>query len=246
MSLKERTTFSFQVDGDFALFTDPITKIGGEKFTYPVPTYQALKGIAESIYWKPTFQIVIDKVRIMKPIITEARDIRLMKYNRTGASDLARYTYLRDVSYQVQAHLEWNEQRVDLMKDRNANKHYAIMKRSIARGGRRDIFLGTRECQGFVEECRFGQGSGYYDDSDDRLFGTMLHGFDYPDETGEDYLGLRLWNVVMKKGIIEFPPPTDPQLHRRKLHELEAKKFTLDDIQSVDDTYEELLGGEDE
>ncbi|MDD6719658.1 MAG: type I-C CRISPR-associated protein Cas5c, partial [Lactobacillus porci] len=65
--MKENTTFNFKVYGDYALFTDPIMKIGGEKFTYPVPTYQALKGIAESIYWKPTIQIFIDKVRVMNP-----------------------------------------------------------------------------------------------------------------------------------------------------------------------------------
>ena len=44
----------FRVWGNEALFTDPLTKVGGEKFSYPVPTYQALKGITESIYWKPT------------------------------------------------------------------------------------------------------------------------------------------------------------------------------------------------
>lgn len=47
-----------------ALFTDPLTKVGGEKFSYPVPTYQALKGITESIYWKPTLIWVIDRCRV--------------------------------------------------------------------------------------------------------------------------------------------------------------------------------------
>ncbi|MBU8990927.1 type I-C CRISPR-associated protein Cas5c, partial [Faecalibacterium prausnitzii] len=78
-----------------ALFTDPIMKIGGEKFSYPVPTYEALKGITESIYWKPTIIIYIDRVRILKKIETEAKDIRLFKYNDNKKSDLARYTYLK-------------------------------------------------------------------------------------------------------------------------------------------------------
>ena len=39
-------TISFRVWGRPALFTDPVTKIGGEKFSYQVPTYEALKGIA--------------------------------------------------------------------------------------------------------------------------------------------------------------------------------------------------------
>lgn len=34
----------FQVTGDYALFSDPIMRVGGEKCTYQVPTYEALKG----------------------------------------------------------------------------------------------------------------------------------------------------------------------------------------------------------
>ena len=56
-----------QVYGRYALFSDPITRVGGEKFSYPVPTYQALKGIYESCYWKPTFTWVIDELRVMNP-----------------------------------------------------------------------------------------------------------------------------------------------------------------------------------
>ena len=58
----------FAVYGRYALFTDPITRTGGEKCTYPVPTYQALKGILESCYWKPTIVWVIDAVRILNPV----------------------------------------------------------------------------------------------------------------------------------------------------------------------------------
>ena len=39
----------FQVTGDYALFSDPILRLGGEKCTYQVPTYEALKGILSSI-----------------------------------------------------------------------------------------------------------------------------------------------------------------------------------------------------
>ncbi len=34
----------FKVYGKTALFTDPLTKIGGEKCSYHLPTYEALKG----------------------------------------------------------------------------------------------------------------------------------------------------------------------------------------------------------
>ena len=41
----------FQVSGDYALFSDPIMRVGGEKCTYQVPTYEALKGVLSSVYW---------------------------------------------------------------------------------------------------------------------------------------------------------------------------------------------------
>lgn len=238
-------TFCYKVYGDWALFTDPIMKLGGEKFTYSVPTYQALKGITESIYWKPTIIIYIDKVRVMKPISVETKDIRLFKYNNSKQSDLARYTYLKNVEYQVQAHFEFNMNRPDLAQDRNVKKHYAIMKRCIARGGRRDIFLGTRECQGYVEPCKFGEGEGYYDDQkDDRILSTMVHGFDYPDETGDKDLKVRLWHPIMHQGIINFIRPEECKIHKN-LHELRVKKFNDSNMQNVDELYTELLEGDD-
>lgn len=237
-------SFSFRVYGDWALFTDPIMKLSGEKFSYSVPTYQALKGITESIYWKPTIIIYIDKLRVMNPISIETKDIRLFKYNDSKKSDLARYTYLKDVDYQVMAHFEFNLNRPDLAADRNIKKHYAIMKRCIERGGRRDIFLGTRECQGYVEPCNFGDGQGYYDgQDDDRMFGTMVHGFDYPDERGDKMLKVRLWQPVMKKGVINFIRPEECPIHK-PLHKLAVKKFDQTNIQGIDELYEEVFGGE--
>lgn len=137
----------FRLFGREALFTDPVTKTGGEKCTYSIPTYQALKGITESIYWKPTLIWYIDRMRVMKPIRTQAKGMRIMKYQE-DMNDLSIYTYLRDVEYHVEAHFEWNEQRPELAADRNENKHYLIAKRMLERGGRRDIFLGCLRMSG--------------------------------------------------------------------------------------------------
>ena len=57
------SSIEFKVWGRYGLFTDPLTRIGGEKCSYHVPTYEALKGIAKSIYWKPTFIWVIEPMR---------------------------------------------------------------------------------------------------------------------------------------------------------------------------------------
>ena len=222
-----RNTVEYKVYGKYALFTDPLTKTGGEKFTYQIPTYQALKGITESIYWKPTFQWVIDDVRIMKAIRTQSQGIRPIHY-QDEKNDLSIYTYLRDVEYQIKAHFEWNDNRKDLEQDRNENKHWDIAKRMIERGGRRDIFLGTRECQGYVEECEFGNGTGDYDGTD-MTFGIMVHGITYPDEAYSDEtrgsMSVRLWNPVMKDGIIRFIRPEECEIIR-VIEKREEKKFT--------------------
>ena len=97
----------FQVSGDYALFSDPIMRVGGEKCTYQVPTYEALKGVLSSVYWKPTLTWIIDAVRVMNPIQMETKGIRPIKYG--GGNDLSYYTYLKDCRYQVRAHFEWNE-----------------------------------------------------------------------------------------------------------------------------------------
>ena len=132
MEAKIRNSVEFQVSGAYALFSDPVTRVGGEKCTYQIPTYEALKGIMHSIYWKPTITWIIDEVRIMNPIQTETKAIRPISYN--GGNDLSYYTYLKDVCYQVRAHFEWNENRPELREDRNENKHHNIAKRMIQRG----------------------------------------------------------------------------------------------------------------
>jgi len=209
----------YLLTGRYALFTDPVTKIGGEKSTYHLPTYQALKGITESIYWKPTFIWVIDKVRIMHKIQTESKNVKPLLMDGqygTNRHDLSIYTYLREIVYQVQAHFEWNMKRDDLAVDRNEDKHYQIALRMLGKGGRRDIFLGSRECQGYVEPCRFGSGEGPYDNQNELAYGLMFHSFEYPSESGIKKLFARFWQAKIKDGVIEFPRP-EKCSHKREL-----------------------------
>ena len=216
----------FEVSGDYGLFSDPLTRVGGEKCSYHIPTYEALKGILASVYWKPTIIWHIDAVRVMNRIRTEVKGIRPIKYN--GGNDLSYYTYLRDCRYQVRAHFEWNLNRPELAGDRNENKHHSIARRMIEKGGRRDIFLGTRECQGYVEPCVFGEGAGAYDDLDELGFGLMYHGITYADEAySADTMGkmtANFWYPVMKNGIITFQKPQNCPLHKT-LGDMEMKPF---------------------
>lgn len=202
-----RNQIAFKVSGRFALFTDPLTKIGGEKCSYHLPTYEALKGVAKSIYWKPTFVWVIDKVRIMRRIRTQSKSLKPLVFS--GGNSLAIYTYLADVEYQVQAHFEWNMHRTDLADDRGTDKHWHVAQRMVEKGGRQDIFLGTRECQGYAEPCAFGDGQGEYDGYGQLDYGLMFHGFDYPDETGTKELHSRFWRPAMLNGVVVFPKPEE-------------------------------------
>lgn len=234
-----RNQIEFEVYGNYALFTDPLTKIGGEKMSYQIPTYQSIKGIVESIYWKPTIMWIVDEIRVMNPIQTESKGIRPIEYN--GGNTLAYYTYLKDVKYQVRAHFVFNEHRKDLAFDRNEHKHHNIAKRAVNAGGRRDIFLGARECQGYVEPCIFGEGKGFYDHYEGEIdFGVMVHGLNYPDETGRSILETRLWRPVMKDGIIRFIRPDECTLIRQ-VKEMSPKDFDSSNIQSVDELYEEIF-----
>ena len=228
--MEKENSVEFKVYGRLALFSDPITRIGGEKFSYQIPTYQALKGITESIYWKPTFIWYIDEVRVMKKIRTQSQGIRPIEYG--GGNTLSIYTYLTDLEYQVKAHFEWNEYRPKLMQDRNENKHFIIAKRMLERGGRRDIFLGTRECQGYVEPCKYGEEIGDYDNYGELSFGLMFHGFDYPDETGVNKLATRFWTPVMKDGVIKFTRPQNCTI-KRELADMKPKEFGEDNFSGL-------------
>jgi CRISPR-associated protein Cas5d len=223
-----KNSISFRLWGRYALFSDPVTKIGGEKCSYHVPTYEAIKGVLKSIYWKPTIIWYVDRLRVMKPLRTQTKGTKTLVWGGgKKKGDLAIYTFLHEVEYQIEAHFEWNEHRLGLDRDRVDGKHYNIAQRMLEKGGRQDIFLGVRDCQGYVAPWRFGEGAGAYDELDELSFGLMFHSFDYPDETGKDELASRFWQATMRKGILQFPRPEECE-RRRFIRPMTAKAFGLD------------------
>ena len=179
-------------------------------------------------------------MRVLNPIRTQSKGVRPIKY-QSDENELSIYTYLTDVAYQVQVHFEWNEHRPELACDRNENKHYAIAKRMVERGGRRDIFLGARECQGYVEPCTFGEGPGAYDDCPELAFGVMFHGFNYPDETGRTQMETRLWLPKMERGVIAFCRPEECTLVH-PVGERSVKAFVPGENLSLSDCLAEEVG----
>jgi len=96
----------------------------------------------------------------------------------------------------------------------------------LDRGGRQDIFLGTRDCQGYVEPCEFGSDPGELDGAGELGFGLMFHGFDYPDETGDHKLHARFWTPRLRDGVLQFPRPEECTI-RKFVREMSPKRFGL-------------------
>ena len=137
----------------------------------------------------------------------------------------------------MRAHFEFNYNRPELEADRDENKHHNIARRMIKKGGRRDTFLGTRECQGYVEPCVFGEGVGAYDDISRLDFGNMYHGITYADEYYNEEtrgkLTVRYWKAYMKYGIIAYPKPWECE-YTRAVRKMDVKLF--------DEEHENFIG----
>lgn len=111
----------------------------------------------------------------------------------------------------------------------------------LERGGRRDIFLGTRECQGYIEPCIFGLGKGHYDDVSSLDLGLMEHGITYADENGKGVMQERFWHPVMQNGKICFCRPEECEIVR-DIHPQKMKTFTLGEtVSDCDDLYREVI-----
>lgn len=237
--MKIRNQISFIVYGEYALFTDPLMKVGGEKMTYQLPTISALIGVVESIYYKPSINWVIDEVKIVNPIEMESKSIRPINYS--GGNTLAQYTYLVKPAYAVRAHFEFNLNRPDLANDFNEHKHHNIALKCVKKGGRRDVFLGTRECQAYVEPCDFDAVVGHYDEIT-LQFAPMLHSLYYPSQSGNDYIEALFWSPKMDNGVLKVIKQEDCTM-RKKIMNYAIKPFEIGkNMQSVDDLYEELGG----
>lgn len=206
--------FYARITGDRALFTNPITKGGGEKYSYPIPTKQALEGIVDNVYRKPTFTNVVDEVKVIKPIQTEVHGSRALLSN--FKADLNYISYLSDVEYLIKFHFEWDMTRGDLAEDRKLLKHEEIMERSLELGGRRDSFLGTRECVGYIEaitEDEYENAQTYFD-NETIDFGIIFHSYSYPKNKNMPLVA-HYTNTIMKNGIVTFKSKNDCEISNK-------------------------------
>lgn len=209
------TSVSYEIQGEFGLFTDPVSKAGGEKNTYLLPTYGALREITRALYWKPTFNWIIDAVRIMNPINTEIHGQKLISYNDDKASDRAIYNMLRKPRYQVLAHFEWDMEQVNLQKDRNLKKHLEMTNRKIKDGAYKQPHFGVSMCPADAYPMEFGEGPGAYDNIPNMDFGRMFHSMVYPTLTSDLNIRSTFWTPKVENGVIHFVRPDDPAIESK-------------------------------
>ena len=114
-----------------------------------------------------------------------------------------------------------------------------MAKRALEKGGRRDIFLGARECPAYIEPGDMSE-LGYYDDKGTLSFGLMYHSLCYPNQNDEGNLYSRFWHPQMENGIIHFcrPEECENTIFLRK-----GTKKELSNIPILGVDKEELLSG---
>lgn len=224
----------FSVRAERALFTRPDLRI--ERFTYPVPTFGALAGVLRSIYAKPAFYWVPTRVLILNPIqyqniqVNEVKDAIITQRPFVASERRMQkmQTYLYDVHYIVEAHFEWSGKEPD---DENFGKHLDVFRRSLEAGGRRDVFLGLRECTAIVEpidtkfddlkpQTKFDavvaeQYTAWKETGQIGLtmaIGIMFHGWKWAPEKKDGTDIPIYFNAMVNNGVLEYPHPDDSSM----------------------------------
>jgi CRISPR-associated protein Cas5d len=206
--------FSIRVRGDLACWTNPSLK--AERVTYQIPTPSALRGLAESVLWKPAIHWRIEEIVLLAPI-------RYMQFRRnevnsrasvTGANSCAKsnapLTFyadedraqrntvaLRDVDFAFTARMEFTARRGP---DDNLRKFEEMFERRLERGQWvTPPVLGLREFPASVVEPYTGDPAPI-DLKED--FGWVLHDIHFGATQQATF-----FHAVSLHGRIAIPPP---------------------------------------
>lgn len=197
--------------GDLACFSPPYAKL--ERYSYPVPTPSALRGVMASIYSKPAeFYWLIRKIEVLNPIAympcmrNEVKPICGTKLQPIDVSlpknRAQRMTvFLKDVRYRVTASIIPREAGPDI--------EAGLRKQAIRRIQQGQCFLqpsfGLRECTCYFELADMRDLAEPIHESGD--FGLMVYDTHVPSDctVGNGKMSLSLYHCVMDNGIIEVP-----------------------------------------
>ncbi len=213
-----------KVWGEFACFTRPDMK--AERVSYRVMTPSAARGILSSIFWKPEFDWVIQKIHILKPIrhisirrnevkskISPGSIKQWMKNkdhdryyadkDRTQRNTLA----LRDVSYIIEANVKLKEH----AQNEHPAKYRDQFRRRVNNGScYKRPFLGNREFAAFFAPVNGSEASIDYSDQ----LGRMLFDLNY--NIDKDRAKPVFFNAKIDDGVLNVPVEKYKEVWRNK------------------------------
>lgn len=219
---------ALQVEGSRALFSRPEMRV--ERVSYDTITPSAARGILEAIHWKPEIVWRIDRLRVLKPIRFESirrnevgSKVPMNKVSaamKAGSTEgLALYvdedrqqraaTVLRDVAYIIEAHVELTPKGRDAGE--SVRKHVEMFRRRAAKG---QCFhqpcLGTREFA--CDFALFESEPPGPDDLHESLRGERDLGWMPLDIDYAKGMTPTFFRPVMRDGVIDVPPLSDPEV----------------------------------
>lgn len=206
----------FRCSGPLAIFSRPELKT--ERFSYPVPTPSALRGVVESVLWKPAIIWRIQRIHVLKSI--QFTSFRRNEVNTKAVAPAAKViadgglppvlyadadraqrntVALTKVDYLVEARFELTER---AGPEDSIAKFAAMFDRRLEKGQAfQQPYFGCRECAADVrppdgDEVAI---------SEDQDFGLMLWDINFRFlKKGTDHRPIFYW-AKMADGIIEVP-----------------------------------------
>ena len=184
-----------EVWGDFACFTRPELKV--ERFSYPIITPSAARGILEALFWHPGLRWIIDKIYILSEIqYTNIRRNELkakisasnvLSFAAKGEGELYQSTkddiqqrastVLKEPHYIIEAHFEMTEH---ANPSDNPGKFREIFLRRARKGQCYHMpYLGCREFPAHFRLYEEEIAAAYHGETRD--LGLMLYDIDYSD-----------------------------------------------------------------
>jgi CRISPR-associated protein Cas5d len=141
-----KNSFAVHFFGERACFTNIAA---GGRYSYPIPSYSALIGMVESIYWKPQMRYVLTKLSVLSPIkystITrneiakkQLPDYKVkvdrkysIHHNQETEKKQVLTSFLVDVSYVIEGYVE------SLIVDKSSKEYYDDVQKHISMVTRR-------------------------------------------------------------------------------------------------------------
>jgi CRISPR-associated protein Cas5d len=210
--------------GDMAVFTQPPLKV--ERYSYPVPTASAARGILEAIYWHPQMGWLLEEIWVLAPIqfgdpimrneVKSPMSLARAEQQIAGHGPLyfveddrtQRYTVpLVDVDYLIVARA------VPRQPGEDMHKHMAIFRKRLEQGAcYQQPYLGMREYWASFEPATGRERP----IQESRRLGSMLFDLKYDPQIRGRGTPI-FFDARMERGVIRLPADLYRQMNGYEL-----------------------------